>query len=667
MADRSAIEWTDATWNPVTGCTKITRGCDNCYAERFAERFRGTPGHPFENGFDLTPRPERLAQPLAWKRPRRVFVNSMSDLFHKEIPTDFIDRVFDTMEAADRHVFQVLTKRSPLMRAYLRRRYGKGAAPAHIWCGVSVEDRRAAARVRHLRTAPATVRFLSIEPLLGPVGDINLDGIAWVIVGGESGPQARPMKERWVLDIRDLCRENGVAFFFKQWGGMTPKSGGRLLEGIEHNDHPPFAPPSASPGRETVIFRWHPDDPPPPIEEHSKAKLAVLRSYLRAYLDRLNVNPNREEFKLDLVDGFAGGGTFRDGGDIISGTPLIMLEEVENAESRLNRKRRKSLRFDCKFYFIEKEVEHAEHLRKVLTEREYRIGDGRIIVRNSKFEDEVDDIFGEIIRRQPRSRRAIFLLDQTGFSQVKLALVARILRELPAAEVILTFAADTLVNFLVETSSLVKAVAPLELPESRIQNLIAQKNGAGGRALVQRTLRTHLRTITGATYDTPFFLRPEKSRRALWFIHLSRHPTARDVMIQRHWDHRNTFEHYGPGGFEMLGWEALEARTFPLFRFGKIDAEKMRDQLLESMPDQLACLAYDQPVTVDAVRHALANETAARFSDLDRVILDLFREKEFDILNPDGKMRSRSLRQLRPTDRITLPSTLFLPGLSRRR
>ena len=667
MGDRSAIEWTDATWNPVTGCTKITRGCDHCYAERFAERFRGTPGHPFRNGFKLTLRPERLAQPLAWKRPRRVFVNSMSDLFHKEIPIDFIDRVFDTMEAADRHEFQVLTKRSALMRAYLRRRYGKGAAPAHIWCGVSVEDHMATARIRHLRTAPAAVRFLSIEPLLGPVGDIDLDGIAWVIVGGESGPQARPMEERWVLDIRDACERAGVAFFFKQWGGMTPKSGGRLLEGIEHNDHPPFAPPSALSGRETVIFRWHPDEPPPPIEEHSKAKLAVLRSYLRAYFDRLNVNIPRDEFKLDLVDGFAGGGTFHDGRETVAGTPLIMLEEAKAAEGRLNRKRRKSLRFDCKFYFTEKEKPHADHLRKTLIEQEYRIDEDNIVVRNSRFEDEIENIIGEILRRQPRSGRAIFLLDQTGFSQVKLALVARILRELRAAEVILTFAADTLVNFLAETSALVKAIAPLELPESRIQNLIAQRNGAGGRALVQRTLRTHLRTITGAKYDTPFFLRPKKSRRALWFIHLSRHPTARDVMIQRHWDHRNTFEHYGSGGFEMLGWEALEARTFPLFRFGKIDAEKMRDQLLESMPDQLACLASDQPVTVDAVRHALANETAARFSDLDSVILDLFREKEFDILNPDGKMRSRSLRQLRPTDRIALPSTLLLPGLSRRR
>ena len=238
MSDKSAIEWTDATWNPVTGCTKITRGCDNCYAERLAERFRGTRGHPFERGFDLTLRPERLSQPRSWKRPRRVFVNSMSDLFHKNIPTEFIDRIFDTMEAADRHIFQVLTKRSSLMKNYLQRRYGGRSAPRHIWCGVSVEDHAATARIRHLQNAPVPIRFLSIEPLLGPVGDINLEGISWVIVGGESGPKARRMEERWVLDIRDMCERRGVDFFFKQWGGLTPKSGGRQLEGLEHNAMP---------------------------------------------------------------------------------------------------------------------------------------------------------------------------------------------------------------------------------------------------------------------------------------------------------------------------------------------------------------------------------------------------------------------------------------------
>ena len=240
MSTLSKIEWTDATWNPVTGCTKITRGCDNCYAERFAERFRGTPGHPYEPGFDLTLRPERLSHPLSWKRPRMIFVNSMSDLFHKDVPTDFIDKVFETMETADWHVFQVLTKRSSLMRDYLRHRYASRLAPRHIWCGVSVEDHKATARIRHLQEAPLATRFLSIEPLLGPVGDIDIEGISWVIVGGESGPNARPMKREWAIEVRDLCEQKRIPFFFKQWGGRTPKAGGRLLDEKEYNDVPAY-------------------------------------------------------------------------------------------------------------------------------------------------------------------------------------------------------------------------------------------------------------------------------------------------------------------------------------------------------------------------------------------------------------------------------------------
>lgn len=238
MAGPTQIEWTDATWNPVTGCSKITRGCDFCYAERFSERFRGVPGHPFENGFDLTLRPERLTQPLRWQQPQRIFVNSMSDLFHKEVPRTFIDAVFDTMEAAQWHTFQVLTKRSPLMARYLSQRYGKGLAPAHIWLGVSVEDAKNAVRLRHLRAAPASVKFVSFEPLLGPVGKIDLTGIDWAIVGGESGPRARPMAEEWALEIRDQCRIANVAFFFKQWGGVRPKSGGRSLRGREWSQYP---------------------------------------------------------------------------------------------------------------------------------------------------------------------------------------------------------------------------------------------------------------------------------------------------------------------------------------------------------------------------------------------------------------------------------------------
>jgi protein gp37 len=244
MSENSAIEWTDTTWNPVTGCTKISAGCDNCYAARFSERFRGVAGHPFEAGFDLTLRPERLLQPFAWKRSRMIFVNSMSDLFHKDIPCSHIAAVFDTMEKAHWHIYQVLTKRSSLLQKFINDRYKDGTAPPHIWFGVSVENEQATSRIVHLQKARARVRFLSIEPLIAPVRKLSLDNIHWVIVGGESGPGARPMKPEWAIDIRNQCVAARVPFFFKQWGGRTPKTGGRKLEGKVWSQFPkPAAPP----------------------------------------------------------------------------------------------------------------------------------------------------------------------------------------------------------------------------------------------------------------------------------------------------------------------------------------------------------------------------------------------------------------------------------------
>jgi protein gp37 len=238
MSTNTAIEWTDATWNPVTGCTKISAGCDNCYAERFSERFRDVSGHPFENGFDLELRPRRLEQPLKWKAARMIFVNSMSDLFHKEVPSSFVDQVFDTMERADWHVFQILTKRSSRLRSYVNARYATAPAPAHIWLGASIEDGSKKSRARHVQQTNASVRFLSIEPLLGSLGELDLIGIHWVIVGGESGPRARPMAPEWAREVRDQCAAAKVPFFFKQWGGLRPKSGGRLLDGREWNQWP---------------------------------------------------------------------------------------------------------------------------------------------------------------------------------------------------------------------------------------------------------------------------------------------------------------------------------------------------------------------------------------------------------------------------------------------
>lgn len=234
MAQQSSIEWTDATWNPVTGCTKVSPGCKHCYAQRFAERFRDVAGHPFEQGFDLQLWPQRLQLPLAWKAPRRIFVNSMSDLFHEKVPVEFIQQVFLTMRACPRHQFQVLTKRvERLVNISTSLSW-----PRNVWMGVSVENQNYAYRAKLLRKVRAKVRFLSVEPLIGPIPELPLKGIHWVIVGGESGPGARPMEREWVTDIQDQCRRQDVPFFFKQWGGVRKHQTGRTLDGRTFDEMP---------------------------------------------------------------------------------------------------------------------------------------------------------------------------------------------------------------------------------------------------------------------------------------------------------------------------------------------------------------------------------------------------------------------------------------------
>lgn len=239
MSLQSEIEWTDATWNPVRGCTKISPGCKHCYAETFAERFRGVKGHPYEQGFDLRLVPEKLGEPLRWRTPKMIFVNSMSDLFHEMVPEEYIEAVAKVMVLAKWHTYQVLTKRSERLRTLLNSKLSFAAKQPHIWWGVSVEDREyGLPRVEDLQKADATVRFLSVEPLLEDVGKINLGRISWVIVGGESGPGARPMKKDWVVSVRDQCRVARVPFFFKQWGGVRKAASGRKLNGRTYDEFP---------------------------------------------------------------------------------------------------------------------------------------------------------------------------------------------------------------------------------------------------------------------------------------------------------------------------------------------------------------------------------------------------------------------------------------------
>ncbi|AVQ12938.1 Phage protein Gp37/Gp68 [Leptospira santarosai] len=239
MSIHSNIEWTDATWNPTRGCSKISPGCKNCYAETLAERFRGIPDHPFEFGFDLRLVPEKLIDPIQWRTPKKIFVNSMSDLFHKNIPDEYIFKVFSVMKLADWHIYQVLTKRPERMKKLFDSKLKEFSKMKHIWCGVSVEDRKnGLPRIKILRETNVSTRFLSIEPLLEDLGDINLKKIDWVIVGGESGPRSRPLEERWVLSIKNQCKKNRVPFFFKQWGGVRKQITGRMLHGKTFDEFP---------------------------------------------------------------------------------------------------------------------------------------------------------------------------------------------------------------------------------------------------------------------------------------------------------------------------------------------------------------------------------------------------------------------------------------------
>jgi protein gp37 len=239
MSEKSSIEWTDATWNPVRGCTKVSPGCAHCYAETFAERFRGVPGHPYEHGFDLRLVPDKILEPLRWPTPKMVFVNSMSDLFHEDVSAQYIAAVAEVMKQSPWHVYQVLTKRSARMRKMLTSDLRDVALSSHIWWGTSVENRKhGLPRIDDLRNTPAAVRFLSVEPLLEDLGKINLEGIKWVIVGGESGPGARPMNPDWVNSLMEQCSRNDVPFFFKQWGGVRKKQAGRELNGRTFDEFP---------------------------------------------------------------------------------------------------------------------------------------------------------------------------------------------------------------------------------------------------------------------------------------------------------------------------------------------------------------------------------------------------------------------------------------------
>ena len=342
MPDRSAIEWTDATWNPTTGCTRVSAGCDHCYAERLSKRLLATTYRSRlpvvdtpvnrRDPFAVRVWPERLRVPGTWRDSRRVFVNSMSDLFHRDVPDDFARQCFRVMLAVDRHVYQVLTKRPARAAKFVERHadlFPEGL-PGHIWIGTSVEDQSVDYRVRHLLAVPAVVRFLSCEPLIGPLdltafmnGPDRNSGLHWVIVGGESGLGARPMDSEWVRVLRDQCRTARVPFFFKQWGGRTPKAGGRVLDGSTWDEYP-------NSEAQTQHRNKDPKMPPKTVlwerDEHTEGKHLVLEHYLKAWYPIMG----KWNGRILFIDGFAGPGEYADGEE---GSPVVAMRVLDEHPS----------------------------------------------------------------------------------------------------------------------------------------------------------------------------------------------------------------------------------------------------------------------------------------------------------------------------------------------
>lgn len=406
-----------------------------------------------------------------------------------------------------------------------------------------------------------------------------------------------------------------------------------------------------------TAFRWEPGEPPPRIEEHSLAKLEVLRSYLHNYYNTLNQNVRREEFRLDLVDGFAGGGLYSHHDEVISGSPLVMLEELQSAERRLNEGRSKPLRFDVKHHFVEKDPKHAEYLWQVLDDRDHLREKGRVVLHRRGFDEVLDQIISDIRPSQRRRGRSIFLLDQCGYTDADIRMVRRIGERLPQAEVILTISIDTMLNFSTP-KELVARLASLGVPKDyRVEAALHGFSTSHRKALMQRVLPEMIVKSTAFRWFTPFFIRPEKSRWDLWFIHFSRNATARDVMLNCHWKIRNAFAHYGESfGPKMLGYDALASGQVPILTFNDNDREEMNTQIRDQLMSTLHGRLVQGPMDFREMPNLFGNSTAATYSDFNDIVLAWCGQRELEIVGPDGRVRRQSLEIIKPNDKIALPS-----------
>jgi three-Cys-motif partner protein len=547
----SAIEWTQATWNPVTGCSKVSPGCAHCYAETFAERWRGIPGHPYEQGFDLRLWPSRLDYPLKWKKPRVIFVNSMSDLFHEDIPNDYVAQVFDVMARADQHIYQVLTKRPERMAELAP----SLPWPDHIWMGVTIENRRFVNRADYLRDVPAAIRFISAEPLLGFLEGLDLTDIHWLIAGGESGHKHRPVKPEWIRHVRDLALESGTAFFFKQWGGLRSKSGGRTLDGRQWSEMPDYTielePAPTGPKMPQKRQRDVPDDADEKwvYTEHTAAKHEILHRYLGAWLAILGRGKKGSTWRhkqLVLMDGFAGRGRYVDGQ---AGSPRIMFDRaVEVVEAGLAER----VIIGC----AEPNDGNYAHLEKVCEELKHE----RVTIRprQETFEDMGARLAGWAEKQKP-SVPIFVMVDPYGVKGVPLTLLQRLL-SIDRLEVLLTFMVRDPARFLKEGNYEDPLTALFGGPAWRDCE-DAEERAKCLMLKFQEVVRPEI-----AAYATPFRVFEDERRTVLYYlVHLTNNDLGmremKKAMVKKSGD--MTFWPVTVRPPDQLELEVAEAKPYP--------------------------------------------------------------------------------------------------------
>ena len=417
--------------------------------------------------------------------------------------------------------------------------------------------------------------------------------------------------------------------------------------------------------RKNDNFEWNVGSPPPLLQSHSAAKLKLIEHYLAQYFDTVVPDPRSDRLQISLVDGFCGGGAFESSdGAIVAGTPTLMLKAVEAAEKRLNKSRRKKLTIDARYYFVDKSPKAINYLKREL----HRIGfgaqvDNSIDILGGTFESRYESITFDILTRA-RAGRSIFLLDQCGYKDVPLSVCRYILETLPRSEIILTFAIDWLIDYLSANVSSLKAVAPVEISEDQVSRFLETKGLRGHRYLVQRLIIRQLQSGTGAPYFTPFFIRSRDAGRDLWLIHLSKHPTARNVMTSSHWALQNASIHQGKAGLNMLGFDPHWEDALPLdFEFDGNAEAQTADALQNDIPCRVESMDSHGPITFDAFQRAIANDTAARIDQIENALMTLHDRQDIEILTPSGQLK-RSDARLKNTDRIQLSRQLFLPGIN---